>query len=97
MAKKIPMRMCITCRERLLKKELIRIVATEDGAVTVDPTGKMPGRGAYVCHNPECLEKAVKQHKFEHGLKDKVKQDAAAVLLNSEEKAEKADEQGKTE
>ena len=97
MAKKIPMRMCITCRERLPKKELIRIVATEDGEVTVDPTGKMPGRDAYVCKNPECLEKAVKQHRFEYGLKDKINRGAAEKLLDTEEKVDAEDEKGKDE
>ncbi len=97
MAKKIPMRMCITCRERLPKKELIRIVATEDGEVTVDPTGKMPGRGAYVCKNPECLEKAVKQHRFEYGLKDKINRGAAEKLLDTEEKVDAEDGKGKDE
>ena len=47
MAKKIPMRMCVSCRERFAKKDLIRIVASTDGTVQVDPTGRMPGRGAY--------------------------------------------------
>ena len=72
MAKKIPMRMCVSCRERFAKKDLIRIVAQADGTVTVDPTGRMPGRGAYVCHNPECMKKAGDNSQFDRGLHRKV-------------------------
>lgn len=72
MAKKIPMRMCVSCRERFAKKDLIRIVATPDGKVTVDPTGRFPGRGAYVCHDPECMKKAVENCQFDRGLHVKV-------------------------
>ncbi|MBO4927274.1 MAG: YlxR family protein [Clostridiales bacterium] len=68
MAKKIPMRMCVSCKERFAKKDLIRIVATPDGQVVMDPTGRLPGRGAYVCHNPECMKKAVDQKQFDRGL-----------------------------
>ena len=89
MAKKIPMRMCVTCRERFPKKELTRIVATPDGEVKVDPTGRMPGRGAYVCSNPDCLEKAIKQHRFDAGLHRQV--DAEQVTSLFEQKEEGGD------
>ena len=72
MAKKIPMRMCVSCKERFSKKDLIRIVASADGTVQVDPTGRLPGRGAYVCHNPECMKKAVEKQQFDRGLHRKV-------------------------
>ena len=72
MAKKIPMRMCVSCKERMAKKELIRIVATPDGQVVLDPTGRLPGRGAYVCHNPECQKKALEHQQFDRGLHRKV-------------------------
>ena len=58
--KKIPMRMCTGCREMKPKKELVRIVKTVDGSITVDFTGKVNGRGAYICKNKECLEKVKK-------------------------------------
>ncbi len=58
--KKIPMRMCIACRESKPKKELIRIVKNSEGKLNVDLTGKMSGRGAYICSSVECLEKAYK-------------------------------------
>jgi predicted RNA-binding protein YlxR (DUF448 family) len=82
MAKKIPMRMCVSCRERFAKKDLIRIVASTDGTVQVDPTGRMPGRGAYVCHNPECMKKAVEHSQFDRGLHRKVDPDTIQPQLD---------------
>ena len=59
--KKIPLRMCIGCKQMFPKKELLRIVIPKDGEVTTDLTGKAHGRGAYLCKNEECLNKALKQ------------------------------------
>ena len=67
MAKKIPMRMCVGCREMKEKRSLVRVVRTENGAC-VDPTGKMNGRGAYVCPSAECLKKAVKSRALDRAL-----------------------------
>ena len=58
--KKIPMRMCSGCRESKPKSELIRVVRTPDGSIVVDKTGKVSGRGAYLCKNEECFKKSVK-------------------------------------
>ncbi len=55
--KKIPMRMCIACREMKPKKEMTRVVRNADGDIFFDPTGKAAGRGAYVCADPVCLKK----------------------------------------
>ena len=89
MAKKIPMRMCVSCKERMAKKELIRIVATPDGQVVLDPTGRLPGRGAYVCHNPECQKKALEHQQFDRGLHRKVDPESLKpALLSSEENGE---------
>ena len=55
--KKIPMRMCIACREMKPKKEMTRVVKNADGEIYADPTGKAPGRGAYVCDSEECRQK----------------------------------------
>ena len=60
MPKKIPMRQCLGCREMKPKKELIRVVRSPEGEVSLDFKGKKPGRGAYVCPSPECLKKARK-------------------------------------
>lgn len=55
--KKVPMRMCIACREMKPKQEMTRVVRNAEGEISADPTGKAPGRGAYVCSNTECLKK----------------------------------------
>ena len=56
--KKVPMRKCTGCSEMKPKSELIRIVRNSEGEVSLDPGGKKPGRGAYICRRPECLAKA---------------------------------------
>lgn len=66
--RKIPMRMCVGCREMKPKKELLRIVKKPDGQVQLDITGKVSGRGAYVCPNQKCLETAVKQKQLDRAL-----------------------------
>ncbi len=68
MPKKIPMRQCLGCREMKPKKELVRVVKTPDKTVTVDLRGKVSGRGAYVCRDPQCLQKAVKSKALERNL-----------------------------
>lgn len=66
--KKIPLRMCTGCMEMKPKKELIRVVKSPDGVVSVDLKGKMAGRGAYVCKSKECLEKAFKAKRLSRNL-----------------------------
>ena len=66
--KKIPMRMCINCREMKPKRELIRIVKSLDSKLSVDITGKMPGRGAYVCSEEVCVTTAKKLKKIERSF-----------------------------
>ena len=73
--------MCVSCRERFAKKDLIRIVVSPSGEVTVDPTGRMPGRGAYVCHDPECMKRAVEQQKLDKGLHCKVDPETIRPIL----------------
>ena len=60
MIKKMPMRRCLGCMESKPKKELIRIVKSQDGSINVDRTGKLNGRGAYFCDSENCLDKAIK-------------------------------------
>lgn len=60
MPKKIPMRQCLGCREHKPKMEMIRVVRSPEGEVSLDFKGKKPGRGAYVCRSSECLKKAHK-------------------------------------
>lgn len=63
--KRIPLRRCLGCYESKPKNELCRIVKTSEGKILVDKTGKISGRGAYICYNIECLEKAIKAKRLE--------------------------------
>lgn len=63
--RKIPMRMCLGCGEMKEKRELIRVVKSPEGDISVDKTGKKSGRGAYVCDDIECLKKARKARRLE--------------------------------
>ena len=65
MQKKIPQRQCMGCRERKAKREMIRVVRGTDGNVSLDFGGKMNGRGAYICPNPDCLKKAQRSKALE--------------------------------
>lgn len=66
--KKIPLRMCTGCMEMKPKKKLIRVVKSSEGEVSIDLTGKKSGRGAYICKNIECLEKAFKAKRLSRNL-----------------------------
>lgn len=68
MQKKIPMRQCLGCREMKPKRELIRVVRSPEGEISLDFKGKASGRGAYVCPNPACLKKAVKARVLERAF-----------------------------
>lgn len=63
--KKIPMRMCLGCQEMKPKKELLRIVKVQEEVLEFDGTSKKNGRGAYICKDKECLDKAVKNRRFQ--------------------------------
>ena len=68
MEKKIPMRQCLGCREMKPKKELIRVVRSPEGEISLDFKGKSSGRGAYVCPDPRCLKKAIKARALERAF-----------------------------
>lgn len=70
--KNIPNRTCIGCNQIKPKKELIRIVKNKEGNIFIDKTSKANGRGAYLCDNIECLEKAIKTKKLERTFEIKV-------------------------
>lgn len=72
MAKKIPMRQCLGCREMKPKRELLRVVRSPEGEVALDSRGKLPGRGAYVCPNADCFRKAVKSRALDRALEVKI-------------------------
>ncbi|MBE6760824.1 MAG: YlxR family protein [Ruminococcaceae bacterium] len=63
--KKIPLRMCLGCNEMKPKQELLRVVKSPENEVSLDLIGKKNGRGAYICHSTECLERAVKSKRLE--------------------------------
>ena len=78
--RKAPIRTCVSCRTSGEKKELIRIVRSADGEVRIDPTGKMPGRGAYLCGAKECSELAVKAKKLSKALRCEIPERLKAEL-----------------
>ncbi len=75
MEKKIPQRQCMGCRERKAKRALIRVVRRTDGTVGLDFSGKVNGRGAYLCPNPECLKKAQRSRALERSLETPIPQE----------------------
>lgn len=79
--RKIPMRMCVGCREMREKRSLLRIVKSAEGEISFDPVGKKPGRGAYICRDRACLERAVKQKQLERALEQRIDEAAYARLM----------------
>ena len=87
--KKIPMRKCNGCGEQKPKKELVRIVKSPDGEVSLDLTGKASGRGAYICNNADCLQKARKSRRidkaFEMAIPDEVYEQMLTEISKDEQ------------
>lgn len=75
-----PIRMCAACRERAAKHELIRIVRTPDGNIVADARGKVSGRGAYICRNPECFKKVRKSRALDRMLNTPVSEEIYEAL-----------------
>ena len=75
MQKKIPMRQCLGCREMKPKRELIRVVRSPEGDISLDFKGKASGRGAYVCPDAQCLKKAVKAKALERACSCQIPQE----------------------
>ena len=80
MPKKIPLRQCLGCREMKPKKELIRVVRSPEGEISLDTRGKANGRGAYVCPDPACLKKAAKSKALERALETSIPEEIYALL-----------------
>ena len=78
--KKVPQRKCIACQERDSKKGLIRIVKNKEGQIFLDPIGKANGRGAYICLNKDCYNKAVKSKGIERSLKIVIPEDVYEAI-----------------
>ena len=81
MPKKIPLRQCVGCREMKPKKELIRVVKSPEGEISLDFKGKAPGRGAYVCPNSQCLKKAIRAKALERAFSSPISQEVYDLLL----------------
>ena len=86
--KKIPMRMCTGCHEMKPKKELIRVVKTPEGEIKLDFTGKLNGRGAYICNSVECLSKAQKQKSHSRAFSCPISDEIYEQLKGAIEKGE---------
>ena len=78
--KKIPMRQCLCCREMKPKKELIRVVRSPEGEISLDFRGKANGRGAYLCPDPACLKKAIRAKSLERALDSSIPEEIYARL-----------------
>ncbi|MCM1182145.1 MAG: YlxR family protein [Roseburia sp.] len=81
MAKKIPMRQCIGCSEMKPKKELLRILRTQEEEIILDTTGRKNGRGAYICPNAECLRQARRTKGIERSFKMAVSEEIYDNLI----------------
>ena len=80
--KKTPMRMCLGCGEMKPKKELIRVVKSPEGEISLDFKGKAAGRGAYICRSTDCLEKARKARRFEKSFSCRIEECVYEVMMN---------------
>lgn len=78
--RKIPMRMCLCCREMKPKRELVRVVLNKEGQISVDLTGKAAGRGAYLCRETQCVAKLLKTRALDRGFSRKVEEDVYEQL-----------------
>lgn len=79
-ARKIPMRKCIGCMESFPKKELCRIVKNKDNEICFDATGKLNGRGTYICKKIECFEKAVKSKRLSKSLEAEIPEEVYEAI-----------------
>ncbi|MCC8137487.1 MAG: YlxR family protein [Clostridiales bacterium] len=87
--KKVPMRKCTGCQEMKSKKELLRVLRTPEGEIILDATGRMNGRGAYLCPTGECLEKAMRSKGLERSLKVRIPEETYECLKKEIESFEK--------
>ena len=81
MQKKIPMRQCVGCREMRQKKELVRVVKSPEGVISLDFRGKAPGRGAYLCPNSECLKKAIRSKAISRAFETEIPQEIYDAMV----------------
>ena len=86
--RKIPMRRCVGCMESKPKKELIRIVCTKEGELSIDRIGKAMGRGVYLCDNPECFKKAEKRKAIQRSLERELPEDKLNAIYEELKRSE---------
>ena len=84
--KNIPQRTCSVCRTQKNKNELLRIAKNKENIINVDEIGKQPGRGAYICYDMECLEKAKKSKRLEKALEIKIEDEIYEQMRNAIER-----------
>ena len=88
MPKKIPLRQCLGCREMKPKKELVRVVRSPEGVISLDLKGKAPGRGAYICPDPTCMERARKSKALSRAFDLPVPDEVYAALAQTLKEAD---------
>ncbi len=95
--KKKPQRMCVSCKTRADKKDLLRVVLLPSGDIAYDPSGRLPGRGSYLCRKEECIMAELKAHRLSKGLRHQVDEDelkkiADTILKECQASEEKEEE-----
>lgn len=81
-SKRTILRMCVSCREMKDKNKMMKVVKSSEGEIQFDPSGKLPGRGAYICKSPECFAAAEKRRSFERAFKGAVPPSLYEILRN---------------
>ena len=79
-ARKVPMRKCLGCGEMKDKRELVRVVRSKEGEISLDVTGKKPGRGAYICKSVDCLKQAEKTKRLERAFSARIEPEMYEAL-----------------
>lgn len=92
--RKTPQRMCVGCQEISPKRQLIRIVRSPQGELSLDLSGKKSGRGAYLCRNQECFHTAVKAKRLQKALKCEISSELLAILAGELDLLEEDKEEG---
>ena len=86
--KKMPQRTCLGCNEKKDKNLLIRVVKNKEGEINIDVTGKMEGRGAYICNNIQCLENAIKKKRlnktFDMNISEEIYEKLRGVMVDKQ-------------
>ena len=93
--KKIPARRCVGCNAQRPKRELVRVVRSPQGEISLDLTGKKPGRGAYLCPDPACLARARKANRLEHAFSAEIPPEIYEALTAALAEAAGAQQPGK--